>query len=104
MAGKHVHNTTRRKKETGEKSRLNGLVRAMQLPEDLTKGNILVSMQGQERLIVENFKGISSYTTEEIRLITKCRKICITGRRLVIENYSKEEIEISGFIDKVEYL
>lgn len=87
-----------------QKSRFTGLARAMQFPEDLAKGNILVSMQGQERLVVENFKGISSYTAEEIRLIAKNRKICITGRRLMIENYSRDEIEISGFIDKVEYL
>ncbi|MFR8547723.1 MAG: YabP/YqfC family sporulation protein [Lachnospiraceae bacterium] len=80
-----------------------GLVRAMQLPEDVSKGTILVSMQGRERLAVENFKGISSYTDTQIRLITRQGKICVTGRHLKIESYSRDEIEISGIIDKLEY-
>lgn len=84
--------------------RLAGLARSLQIPEDFAKGNILVTMQGQERIIIENFKGISSYTEEEIRLITKRKKICITGRKLTVESYTKEEIEITGFIDKFEYL
>lgn len=77
--------------------------RSLQLPEDFSKGNILVSMQGQEHVVIENFKGISSYTEEEIRLITKRKKICVTGKRLKIDSYSKDEIEISGFINKIEY-
>lgn len=90
------------KKNSGRFAGL-GLMRAMQLPEDFSKGNTLVSMQGRERLTIENFRGISSYTEEEIRLITKCSGICVTGRHLKIENYARDEIEISGIIDKVEY-
>lgn len=83
---------------------LSGLARALQLPEDLAKGNILVTMHGQERIVIENFRGISSYTEDEIRLMTKRKKICITGKRLTVANYTKEEIEITGCIDKLEYL
>lgn len=90
-------------KEEQRKFSIAAFARSLQLPEDFTKGNILVSMQGQERVIIENFKGISSYTEEEIRLITKRRKICVTGKRLKIDSYTKEEIEISGFINKIEY-
>lgn len=79
-------------------------LRAAQLPEDFVKGNILVSMEGQERITIENFKGISSYTPQEIRLITKQKKICVSGVNLRIENFSREEIEISGRIEKLEYL
>ena len=49
------------------------------------------------------FKGISSYTDTQIRLITRQGKICVTGRHLKIESYSRDEIEISGIIDKLEY-
>ncbi len=80
-----------------------GLIRAMQLPEDFSKRNVLVSMQGRVHLTVENFKGISSYTENEIRLITKGCGVCVTGRHLKIDSYAKDEIEISGIIDKVEY-
>ncbi|MDO4321607.1 MAG: YabP/YqfC family sporulation protein [Lachnospiraceae bacterium] len=92
------------KKEQHDGFKIAGLARTLQIPEDFTRGNILVTMQGQERIIIENFKGISLYTEEEIRLITKRKKICITGKKLMVESYTKEEIEITGLIDKLEYL
>ena len=79
------------------------LTKALQLPEDFFRGNVMVSMQGQEHIWVENFKGISSYTEEEIRLGTAGRNICISGRRLKIISYARDEIEITGLIQKVEY-
>lgn len=90
-------------KEKSDRMHRTGLVRALQIPEDITRGTILVSMRGRERVTVENFKGISSYNTEEIRLLTKQSKVCITGKNLKIENYSRDEIEISGIITKLEY-
>ena len=68
------------------------------------RGNPLVSIEGQKRVVIENFKGISSYTEEEVRLITKGKKICISGKRLKIEDYTKEEITITGLIEKIEFI
>lgn len=82
---------------------ITAFVEAAQIPEDFVKGNILVTMEGQERVVIENFKGISSYTDQEIKLVTREKKVCVTGKRLRIDNYTKEEIEISGYIDKLEY-
>lgn len=81
-----------------------GLTKALQLPDDFVRGNILVSMHGQEHLWIENFKGISSYTEEEIKLVTKRKNICISGKRLKIVSYTRDEIEIAGYIQKLEYL
>ena len=68
------------------------------------RGNPLVSIEGQKRVVIENFNGISSYTEEEVRLITKGKKICISGKRLKIEDYTKEEITITGLIEKIEFI
>lgn len=86
------------------KQSLKAFVEAAQIPEDFVKGNVLVSIEGQERVVIENFKGISSYTEQEIRLLTKQKKICVSGKRLRITNYTKEEVEIAGRIEKLEYL
>lgn len=86
------------------KQSLKAFVEAAQIPEDFVKGNVLVSVEGQERVVIENFKGISSYTEQEIRLLTKQKKICVSGKRLRITNYTKEEVEITGRIEKLEYL
>lgn len=86
------------------KSVISSLWRTMQLPEDLIHGKAIVSMHGYEHLYIENFKGIVSYTETEIKVLTRDRKICISGKRLKIDSYTKEEIEISGYIMKLEYI
>lgn len=91
-------------KETHRRFSAAALVRALQLPEDCQKGRTLVSMEGRERVCIENFRGISSYTAEEIRLLAKRDKICVTGKRLQIDCYTKDEIEISGFIESVKFV
>lgn len=91
-------------KERQGKFSVASIARLAQIPEDFTKGSVLVSLEGQERLVIENFKGISSYTLQEIRLLTRKKKICISGSNLRIESYTREEIEISGSIQKLEFL
>ncbi|MCD8396060.1 MAG: YabP/YqfC family sporulation protein [Lachnospiraceae bacterium] len=80
------------------------IVRALQLPEDYQKGRALVRMEGRERVCVENFKGICSCTADEISLTAEGELIHIIGKRLQIDCYTKEEIEISGLIETVTYL
>lgn len=79
------------------------LLHSMQLPEDYAKGTALLTLHGQEQVIVENFKGISCYTSEEVKLLTRKKRICISGKHLKIDTYAKDEIEISGVIEKIEY-
>lgn len=79
------------------------LTKALQFPDDLSQGKILLSMHGQQHLWIENFKGISSYTEEEIQLTVKGKIICISGKRLQITAFTKNEIEIVGYIQKLEY-
>lgn len=91
-------------KEKSKHFSLAAFARSLQLPEDYAKGNTTIGIQGREYICIENFKGICSYTTEEIRLLTRKNKISIAGRNLQIDCYTKDEIEISGCICKVEYL
>ena len=67
----------------------------MQLPEDCLKGNIIVTLCGQKQIRIENFKGISSYTEEEIRILTRKNRFRIAGKNLQIQSFSKDEIEIT---------
>lgn len=90
-------------KKERETAREGKLLHALQLPDDLVKGNTLVSIHGQERLWIENFRGISSYTPEEIRLITKHQCVTVTGAMLEIVSYTKDEIEIAGRIQCVSF-
>lgn len=91
-------------KDKNERFSLAAFARSLQLPQDYAKGNTIIEMQGRESVCIENFKGICSYTREEIRLLTRRNKICITGNNLRIDCYTRDTIEISGCICKVEYL
>lgn len=81
----------------------NTFAQSLQLPEDSRRGHALVKMSGRERLCIENFKGICSYTPETVRLNVTGGRICVSGQCLRIDCYSKEEIEISGRIAKIEF-
>lgn len=75
----------------------------MQLPEDCLRGNIIVTLYGNEKIRIENFKGISSYTAEEIRILTRNAMFKIYGKKLEIHSFQKDEMEITGCIEKIEY-
>ena len=47
------------------------LVETLELPRDLFFGSVILTVTGQEEIIVENYKGILEYTRESIRLQTK---------------------------------
>ena len=83
------------KKQSPDSERM---FRALRLPDDLAKGTVFVSIHGQNYVRVENFRGISRYSCEEIRLLTRKGCLCILGSHLEIEAYTSEEIEISGRI------
>lgn len=79
-------------------------IRSAGVPEDCIRGRSSISVQGHDHVSIENFKGLVSYTEEEIRVLTKQQKICVAGKKLQIDCYTKEEIEISGLISRIEFL
>lgn len=79
------------------------LLHSLQFPDDLLRGNALITLHGQEHLRVENFKGIVSYSEEEVRLAAVHGCVCIAGCHLRIVSYTKEEIEIAGHIRAVSF-
>jgi sporulation protein YqfC len=74
------------------------------LPKDMVVGATLFHMIGNSNLIIENFKGISLYTSEEIQIKGNGIKYSIKGKRLIIEYYSTDDMKISGLINQVEVL
>lgn len=75
----------------------------MQIPADCLKGNIIVTLCGQEKIRIENFKGIAFYKSEEIKILTRNKAFRIFGKKLEIQSFNKDDIEITGWIEKMEY-
>ena len=74
------------------------VVRAFDLP-----GSVLVSVTGQNELLIENYRGILEYKDEHIRIQAKDCRILIVGKQLKIEYYTNEEMKIKGFIEQILY-
>ena len=79
------------------------VVRAFDLPADLAYGSVLVSVTGQNELLIENYRGILEYKDEHIRIQAKDCRILLVGKQLKIEYYTNEEMKIKGFIEQILY-
>ena len=74
------------------------------LPHDIVCGASNVSVLGSMRVVIENYKGILEYNSEEILLQGKQCRIRITGFCLKIRCYNEEEMIIDGQIDGVIFM
>ena len=79
------------------------LVETLELPRDLFFGSVILTVTGQEEIIVENYKGILEYTRESIRLQTKTCRLFLRGKNLKIVYYTNDEMKITGFLEQITY-
>ena len=79
------------------------LVETLELPRDLFFGSVILTVTGQEEIIVENYKGILEYTRESIRLQTKTCRLFLIGKNLKIVYYTNDEMKITGFLEQITY-
>ena len=75
----------------------------LELPRDLFFGSVILTVTGQEEIIVENYKGILEYTRESIRLQTKTCRLFLGGKNLKIVYYTNDEMKITGFLEQITY-
>ena len=82
----------------------NNIIDLCELPKDVLLGASMISVTGNEELLIENFKNIIEY--QEDNLLIQCKKyqIRITGKHIGIELYTKEELKIKGRISEIKFL
>lgn len=79
------------------------VIRAFDLPADLAYGSVLLSVTGQNEILIENYRGILEYKDDHIRIQAKDCRILIVGKRLQVEYYTNDEMKIKGFIEQIIY-
>ena len=79
------------------------LVESLELPKDLMYGAVLVSITGQQEVLIENYRGILEYTNNHISLQTKTCRLTIQGKQLEISYYTNQEMKITGEIKQIIY-
>ncbi|NLJ84741.1 MAG: sporulation protein YqfC [Halanaerobiaceae bacterium] len=78
-------------------------IRVFELPPDIIMDLPLLMLVADNKLYLENHKGISYFQSEEIKIKIKYGFIIITGRNLSISEINRESLAVSGKILSITY-
>lgn len=73
------------------------------IPQELVFGWPRSVLLGDEKLIVEQHQGIYACTEREIMVRTKSGMLVISGEKLSLSRYSREDLVVFGKIEKLSY-
>lgn len=80
------------------------VVESLKLPKDSLLGASIITVTGENDILVENYKGILQYSDDLILLQGKNRRIELKGRNLTIVYYTNEDMKIRGMIETISFL
>lgn len=83
--------------------RKKAVVSALGLPEDVFIGEMILTFMGGHEVTVENYRSIVFYTDTVLKLQGKTTRLTVTGKRLAIEYYDKEQLKLTGQIKSAEF-
>lgn len=80
------------------------MAQTLKLPQDLAKGETLLSMAGKSDVYVENYKGILECSDTQVVIASVSCKIQFLGKQLHIAYYTDEEMKIEGVIQSISFM
>ena len=100
----HASKANNEQKKNKNAYELNTVIDTLELPKDIFWGLPLLSMEGNRSLCITNHRGIVRYSREKIVIATRNGNIEIAGRELLIPKFTKDIIEIRGYLEGVTFL
>lgn len=79
------------------------LAEGLELPKDVSCGEVIVTVTGRRSLVLENYRGIFAFDDDCIQIRTKDCKVKVCGERLKVAYYTDEEMKIIGVIRQICY-
>ena len=73
------------------------------LPPEATRGMLRVVLQGRERLLIEQHRGIVDYTDSRLTVRLSEGYLKINGECLSIREYTKQDLSVHGKINGLEF-
>lgn len=92
------------RKNTPRKNRKEDFFDKLHLPTDVMVGEAVAMVFENRKIQIQNVKGMIECTSEKVVLLSKRNKMEICGKRLEVNEYSKEEIIVKGNIEQIIYL
>ena len=80
---------------------LNRIALGTDLPGERLPGLPLVEIVGENRVLLENHKGVIAYGNQEVRVKVSYGVICVSGSALRLACMSRQQLIIVGRIDSV---
>ncbi|MDO4557016.1 MAG: YabP/YqfC family sporulation protein [Lachnospiraceae bacterium] len=77
---------------------------SMDIPRDLAFGDTLITIIGNSRLTIENYRGLYEYTPNTIQLLTRQGMLHVFGKSLIISFYTEDEMQISGYVKEIVFV
>ena len=75
----------------------------LRMPEEVTKGNTLITVFERSTVTIDNYKGLLLYDPCEIIVKANRCHVKVCGVNLNIDYFTKNDIQISGSINKIEW-
>ena len=79
------------------------VVSALNLPEDVFLGEMLLYVTGSTSAVVENYRSILFFSDTVLKLKGKHTRLTVSGTSLTIDYYDREQLKITGLIRSVEF-
>ena len=76
---------------------------SLRIPPEVSRGDVRVTILGNDRVWIEHYRGILEYTDLSVVLQGRQGQIYVEGKRLRIDYYTKEDMVIRGKILAVRY-
>lgn len=81
----------------------NKFAELFEMPKDTVLDAPRISMVGNMELVLENHRGIIEYTEEKIRIRINNGQVVISGAELIIEDLTKQTVNIKGQIIDISF-
>lgn len=91
------------KESQADKDSLEWLADRIRIPAEVLAGAPVFFMNGRHQIWVENYKSILEYKEDAIRIQTRQGRVRIYGRKLCIDEFTKDGMRIVGHIAGVEF-
>ena len=79
------------------------LERLLEVPEEVSSIKPKMTMQGFEKLFIENYQSILEYQEIFFRIKTRIGIINITGFNLKLNDMTSDDVMIEGDIDSIDF-
>lgn len=87
-----------------KKDMKHSVAKAFEFPGETLLNLPLISITGNEEMVIENFKGIIEYGKGKVRINTSAGVISIEGNELLLKHISGVDLLITGNLKKIEFL